>query len=556
MALAIFVNVPGANGQEISGAYDLSHGITPGLLRIEVPPVESLQPICDITFSDGATELTFRDCRIMNCPARSGPDGQLWSIQAQDHRWRWETGYINGDYNYAADCTELTKPEAGTLDQDARKTARELAEMLIDAMGETGKLDVSAFDITDDYPQVAWDYASPAAELANLCDRYGFILCWDPVANTGTIERKGIGNVPEHDARVLSETAQPKLPPPPKTLLGIAEWSEYEVTLELEAVGLDTDGTVKLLVDLSYKPADAFASCPLHFSQITGTDATDTERKRRLAVQSVYRWYRVKSGQVVGALDALDIRDILPISSVLVTMAEQIDTDATKRMVRTPCYVRGVFWDQKTSRANSGETIKIEDVSLDEEHGIVKFSYPVMKLNTADQSFAAADLKLRCTIWGERHTREKEIGGPHGVKVVPCKGITAQYIYADEADGIKSKDNVAEVEGKMDKILAQIATQYQEEDEGTKVYAGIGYAELSGRVHQVSWSVGPQGATTTVSVNREHSYIAPREDERRKREKNRTPATAGMREEAVLEDTLWLSSDEIDADFRAQVEAD
>jgi len=65
--------------------------------------------------------------------------------------------------------------------------------------------------------------------------------------------------------------------------------TRYQCDFELEAVGKDTDGKIKLINDLSYMPAGGWFTADMpKFSCITAANA------RELAQETVLRWYRIK----------------------------------------------------------------------------------------------------------------------------------------------------------------------------------------------------------------------------------------------------------------------
>lgn len=66
--------------------------------------------------------------------------------------------------------------------------------------------------------------------------------------------------------------------------------------------------------------------------------------------------------------------------------------------------------------------------------------------------------------------------------------------------------------------LASLAIQYRLDSGETREYNGVKAVNLDGLTQQITWSVGPGGASTTVSQNTEHSIYVPPYPARRRAE--------------------------------------
>lgn len=493
---------------EFSCEYTLSHGISPGVASLQMLPQASPLPeIGSLRLSDGERELVLQDFRLISVASGASASGLTWQVQLEDHRWRWRYGHISGAYNYGL--VEGREPEAGTDEWYARRRAPDLAALLLEAMDE-GSYDASALPY-DAYPEVDWDWANPAKELAELCDRYGLLICWSPVTGQISLREKGTGDsLPEGLPYTSLDLPMAQARRPYK-LIGLTGPAEHEQWLELEAVALDTDGTIKPFADLSYGTGGDFGGDYISYRTL----ATDAQREA--ATKSAFRWYRIKGGQDVdGWKDGVSLEDMLPISAELVTTEIVKASDGTEQLRRKRAYVKGSTAASSTDTDNTdADTEQHEGFSIDEKTGIVKFSRP-QKVNDDDDEedvrILEASLQLRCVVFGDRLAVEEIVGGPYGDEIVPCSGLALQYI-----DG--AVQNLQETYGRVNEILAGVKAGYDSGGAGAAEYVGIHDLGLDGAIQQVSWEAGPSGAFTRASVNCEHDVTVPSAPARRRAER-------------------------------------
>jgi len=159
----------------------------------------------------------------------------------------------------------------------------------------------------------------------------------------------------------------------------------------LEAVGLDVDGEVKLINDLSYNPIAAGDAAgwanqypetlPALISPYTLGAATHS-----LAMSCVFRWYRIKEPATLdwkvpefGKITT--IKHVLPLQSKLLTEQTAIGEQYPQSM---GAYVEGSYYDNvtdpKTFVNTPPGTRYLGSVSFDEARGIVQFSNPVYRV--------------------------------------------------------------------------------------------------------------------------------------------------------------------------------
>ena len=308
---------PGLNSIR-SGSFTLSHGISPSAAVIEITPQNNFAvqggPL-EITY--GATAISFPDCRLDMASLTVGTDGRTWSLRVLDRRWKWEFGHVSGSYN-------LRKP-SGHINPATEKSPRELAYMLLRAMGEA-QFDVQQIP-NETRPLVEWSYDNPAEQLQQLCDTLGCRVVLG-IDNKVRICRLGNGaNLPTDKVSTAGYGFDP--PEMPDSLLFVAAPTKYQMKFVLEAVGLDKDGTVKLIKDLSYNPLGVGEEYgwanqqPDVLSALRGAD-TLAHRIHTLALSTVFHWYRIKEPATLDWMvpsygKIRSIKQVLPLTDNLLT---------------------------------------------------------------------------------------------------------------------------------------------------------------------------------------------------------------------------------------------
>lgn len=512
----------------VSGNYTLSHGITPGVAVLELGeqkgPFDTKVGTLEFTF--GGARIKLRDCRVDRASFRRDGRGNLWSFAVQDRRWRWVFGEISGHYN-------LRLPD-GSIDEGTKKSTRELAALCLEAMTEE-KTDLGSMP-DGAYPEVHWEYANPAQALAAIADLVGcrVVLRLD---DTVAVMRVGVGdrNALPEDARVMERITTDVLANRPDALKVVCGRTRYQADLELEPVGLDLDGSVRPIDELTYKPAGSWdAENPKIFSGVAAGEGRD------LALATVYRWYRVKAteGLKVPGYPTTD-KDTGPVGAtvrdrkLLLAIEDVLVETKTVRgeQQAQPAEVRGRFWDGNWGYTNTDAGhVYADPFSIDREQGIVKFSNPVtlaIELGPSFYQFVRAELILRCAVsvrdsrtlaWG-RLTRKMDLDGPKfdtGPRLLPHEEIVLN-VWPEYSDNrpVRVRHNRKVILEECRYYLDQAQQEYQQSRPLERVYAGLLPISPDGAIQQVTWSVGPSGATTRASWNDEHSTTAPSYAERR-----------------------------------------
>lgn len=453
---------PGINQIE-RGTFALTQGISPSVGVLEILPQDATTIPIDgtltITFGTIAP-ITFTDCRIDQASFEYGPDGQVWRLSIWDRRWKWQfagdDGPISGWYNQRfpaiQPAPQVFQPgtvQLGSIDVETQQTPQQLAALLLDALGEEG-YDVSQLP-NNTLPEVNWDHDNPAQALHDLADRLGcrIVLGLDDIVR---VVQTGLGaDLPTNGVERESDVLDP--PEIPDSIQVVGGKSRFQVDFILEPVGLDVDGTIKPIDELSYAPDDGWGGIldldrDVGFQEIPGWETEDIippltppiiartfqigqfaqqVNPRFLARQTVFRWYRIQDdasaddpkqppaipgwdGGTGADKDRIEaLWQILPIEDVLVLGW----FDNTNQFNPLPAQAYGLYWApgydfiagvgpvfQDDLGNFSQLTPSVYDFTIDRERGIVQFDEPMVVLEEENgvYTFGEPTLYLRCAV--------------------------------------------------------------------------------------------------------------------------------------------------------------
>lgn len=528
--------------QIISARYTLSHGITPGVCSMEIAPQADITAAGGpLQFKFGSVLLVFPDCRVDKFSYRTNGSGQVIGLNIYDRRWKWSCGYMRGTFNQVKPDDQNAIPP---IDQEQRKNARALAKLILDdGMAETN-YDISAIPDTI-YPPIEWDYTNPAQALADLAEQCGCRVVLK-LNNAIQLAKVGVGkDLPNKDRMEESDGIDP--PEVPDSLMVVCGKTLFQEDFELEAVGLDTDGKVKLLNDLSYKPAAGWARIDNStFNTLSSTvpgvavgglpvrpGTIQPGSPRDLAKRTVWRWYRVKCSTTapltVNGYDGGDIKyldRILPLEDKQVQKVTRND-----KTVRLEAQVYGNHGTRDGLWENNpvGTQFKKPFTILGDK-GIVEFSEPCYRWNgtAADRYKTVATMWLRTafnikdsdTNAPVRYVKELEVPGAKwdtGPKILLHDEIvqTVKPVYNTSGNLTSIEYNWDDILKEIDYALKAALFQYQTTSQREVGYAGLVRIDPDGCIQQVSWSVGMSGATTRASLNTEFSSVVPTYEVRR-----------------------------------------
>ena len=503
--------------QILHGSFTLGAGTTPSIATLEMAPQPGFIPVVGpLTLTrNGTPVITFPDCRPTEAVLRRGRDGFVWSVSIQDRRWKWAFGYLNGHYNRRI-------KQGGFIKASTKKTPKELAELCFTAMGETN-YDHSLMP-NENYPEVAWDVVTPATALQDLLEKVGcrIVLGTNNVAKIWPV---GDGaNLPTGNEMNASYTFNP--PEKPDELIFVGAPIKFQCKFTTEAVGRDTDGTIKLINDLSYKPATGWR--PPQFPTVVDVDA------RKLAQATVFRWYRVKkmlgsappSGTGTTITETLDIPGFISMDNIdqLVLLDETTEhaTDPQTGEEKTkPPFLIGLWNNGELYQQASDSSKKhLPGLRIIPETNMFELADPAWRLKDGvlveaflllETAFHVLDYSTRMPI---RYTFTRSLGGTLGTRPRVIKHdeiqFTKRVTYATSPGiGVVDNDTPDHVSHFAKKYLDGAEAEYQTATPLDITFAGILDIPLDGRITQTTWTVARDGATTRASMGTEHSVVVP-----------------------------------------------
>lgn len=445
--------------------YTQTLGVHPDRITVFCTPQGTAIPTRgDITLSYGVSTAVLTDCFFDEAyVVMDVSDGHRLALTFLDRRERWTlSDTITGQFNTY---------RAGTQVTARKKSLRELAEMLLEYMGEVSP-DVSALSNAI-YPEVRWDDIHPVKALDQLLSEWSFSLALGFGSEPVEVVQLGVGTtLSTSDAMMLSSTIDPKTRPE-YIRVRFGE-SLMQARFKLEAVGLDNDGEWKLLTDLSYKPTSWDAEEP---HTLPNVKANESIEDYNLAVNTVYRAFRIKAF----ADDTLDMPDesgtLLSITQCLPLFNRLLDAEAIQDDgSQIPFRVYG----KRQAPYRKGEpaqfvTSEIDDEIFDEfkfdgENGIIISQAPQFFVD-GDGKYQPAELYLECsfsvldpiTFYPLRYFLDVSLDPTsEGFRTVVHRDVEKRIVIQYGADHAVSgaSDNDAALDSLAALIAASVAEQY------------------------------------------------------------------------------------------------
>lgn len=524
--MSLVIAYPGVQ-QPVSVRYTRGHGTYPGHAILEfLPQSAPISPIGTLSIGFNGFGVNIVGCRADFGTLRMNTNGQTAMIKLLDRRWAWHGsgddrfGEITGRYN--------VRQTDGTIDPVTERTPQQLAALLLNAMGE------SLYDVSQlpNGPRiyVDWDYSHPATELDRLCNLLGCRVALRILTNTVRIVRLGVGLEPlTTDLHHVSNTWD--LAESPDSIKVVGAEALFESKLRLRAVGLDTDGRVRLIDDLSYRPAGGWGGLSPPFTSVSNSTA------RELADATVWRWYQAwtqaDGSQIVpGYTNIVNIDNLKPINNYLV----RTYADPSGRLVPRPAYVEGEWFvggGRGPGANTSAGTAYTGSFTIDRNNAVVRFADEVYKITSSARE--EAEMYLTCsyrardplTLAFAKYIQVLNLGGTFGTgpKIVRRDDILfASYASYNTSNGvIGTTSNVAICQAESAAQLSASAQEYAGSIAYEAVYNGIKEVDIDGLIRQVTFVINTQdrsprgGAETIVSVNSETDPYVPRYSHRESR---------------------------------------
>ena len=470
-----------------SAQFSLTAGIAPDVGVLVVPYKSVVPNKANLTLRDGiGGSVVIRDVYAVQGTTKKLPGGKTYSMQVADRRCLWKWSRIDGVYNQP-------NPD-GTENQELG--AKDLLALCFAKLPGVKSTSISV--LTSIYPPVRWEAENAASAAQSVCDQCGWIISlqaggivrvssveWDPVPPAGPYKEE--------------ESQGPKRLKPASIVIVGAPTINEKTFSSLVAVGMEKNGKIRPIDDLSYKPAGGWGTEPvagvLTFPNVAGGTyggvAYTAAEARELAKKCIWKWYAcgLTGNDRKTYLPLLDIR-----SEVVVLEDGTTEEHGKPYVVSENARWDGTKWKKDAKgRISTGFT-------LDNENGIVKFEEPVYTVTTEGPSSGAKvppDIDLRAAYETGRYAFDYPVpGGEAGTEQIHKVPELRLYQIA----GVDQ--NKTEVDAYARKVARGLAKEYSLDGPGSLTYPGILNEIVSGTIRSIQWSVdGQAGASTTIQKN-------------------------------------------------------
>lgn len=484
------------------------------------------------------------------------------------------TNYVESNTTATVSKPWDTNPDGTStyqIDMDTERTPRELAELCLDAMGETG-YSVAALPTTG-RPLVEWDHVNAAAALADICSQFGCDI--EPGLETGIVtivSRASGAAIATAGAIQISETTDPA--ERPDTIRALSHPIRIQADIPLIPVGQNRDNSIVPIDDLDYTPV---AGDWEHDDDIIEFRFITDAKDRELAKMSVFKWFRPRypitlwgPSELSDGITPYIINDPqeIQIEPVMVLTANR----GSRGNEAWPAIIYGSFFDNDQyvwgAKFNTSDltlalalgptvtqapTIYTRGYSFDAESQIFKFTQP-MVFYIGDigpppaldwvTPLTAAELYARCSFFVRDKSTRAFIRTARGRDLTPptfntgaadfvyddvTLTTTVQYDVTKTADGQVPPDvtvltnRTSTVNPALDGYLDAIEASYGTRQSHSALFYDLRSLTLDGAINSVTWSVDDGGGARTF-VQRNQDFGSPGsigKAERRSREREK-----------------------------------
>lgn len=519
-------------------------GFLPGSITFTMAPQRRWNcPVIDIQLFFNSFRYKLINCQVRNITEIPGGDGRVWQVTAVDRRWLWEEQTISGIYNRYL--------ETGALWKKTEKRPRELLTLLLKALGEKN-FDVSKVD-DKIRPEVHWCNSKVYLEADALCSRLGCRLIHN-LNDTYSVVPVGVGDPVKIKDGIKTYTQGITLPVGPDSFEATFK-PRYEVDIRLKAVGIEEDGTLKPIDELSYAPDNGWnGEYPGEFSGVM--DKMNDRFYQELARRSVWKYFQITTTDKGGGPMKVPgykgkapttLEEILPVYAE--SLAAHADLPATDFYnFRTQPYVWGyhvngsvkgmIAYDTDANHYNlkawrddpfgvNDSVIEMIDFSLDCERGLFMFSEPIyaFDLDDPEEGYRTPELTARVCItlrdpktlgeiWHKVKRKRKVPQRGTGSRIIQIDEVTADFWF-ESGGSSKVGSNADLVKKEADHYMDQAEKDYQYENPHTVTFNDWRAFPMSGAIVEVTWERTAAGCTTTVSYNDRHNFARPSYEETR-----------------------------------------
>jgi hypothetical protein len=500
------VSFPGIT--KVKGAtYTQGYGTKPGEIEIRLVPqsLASVAAIGTVTFTYDGTSITLPDCMAEKSSAVFNAQGYVTAITLQDRRWRWQRAAAIYGHHNEFDAT-------GAIRSDSLLDLRTMIQRLCTAIGEPF---ANVIVPANFYPEFDVLNDRPADALQTMCDEYGLVICLGFNSEAITVCPRGqqvFGNsVSTADMMAQSSGYQPARPHAYyETCFGPSEYQSQFVTAP---VGVDTDGAIKNIYDLSYQPSGGWSRCsPKNMANVLNEHGA---LAYQLARKSVFRWYIVAGfagiGNFAPGYGPVLMHQIFPFMEKLLEYQRNLTGEVTHPPIRV--YGSHARYESRGDFIRNDAPVRTGFV-WDRYHGICKFNRPVFKV--FDYGIEPADIlieaayKIRNLSFRNFETArflDLVNASGEGVRTTNVPNINRKFIYQQGAFSIS--DNYSVLANYRDQL--NIALNSFNVDKAPQMVWGnklLPWLRLDGQVNQIRHVIsdgddGEAGSYTVASLGAE-----------------------------------------------------
>lgn len=496
--MTIQVTYPGVTS--IVGArFTLSRGAMPSVGTLTIVPQDGLVLAPQtLTWQSDQGTLQFPDCTldIANLRKKWVEGTWRWDVKVYDRRLKWWRYTLDANYN-----ERLTD---GSLKLDTKKSAREIAQLILTKFGETANVSGMPNDV---YPRCDWKGVNAAAALQWLCE---YCSCAIGFSTSNQVQLVAYGEGADLPT-LLRVNPQWRFVSgkSPQTLEAVSGPTVYQSQLKLQPVMLKSDDyTLEHVDDSDFEPSEGWTYEPwTNFGNVDNTYRFQAENDfcRRFYVYS----QKDDTQNVPGSTTTVaTIQQILPLLPYLASqMSLGDDSLALGKLPKTP-YLKGNYWPQSDIATNLQNKEWTGIFWVDGKNGFVKTEYPVFTMESTEQQTVEFKLWLTAAYHvrgsdGEldRLKETENIGGTGGKLVLVRPEVFGAYINGDIVEDTREQAKL-----ELRAYLNQFKKRYQTAALQCDIAEVAGYqpCPLDGKIAQITLHYGFGTPAMTVSTGYEH----------------------------------------------------
>lgn len=498
-----------------------SRGALPSSCLVRVPPGKITATTGTLVLDDGdGGSVAWQNAAVNRATIRHeyGVTGTRMSVQILDRRWKWQDQEIEGEYNQ--------RLPNGALIDSGKRSARELATILLDAMGEPN-VDVNSVP-ANVFPAAKWACAVPALELERICDLVGCAIVLGRDDKVRICKLGEGATLPEND-RLAYEPAivtPSRKPAKIHVCMGDVVW---QCKWRLEAVGRETNGEIRRIDQLSYRPSSGWGR--QWWCQFPDVSVAD----KSAALESVWRWYRVVSlaeGGLVPQMFPQTVQSIDQHLPLMGTLLSPVSMPGGGKAAAS-AFVDGQFWTQGETATNCPAGTRYPgSFELVGDQGVVKFPYPVFQFQNG--SVVPADIYLTATCrvrlnaggYATYGYDRAVTGGTAPLRLIRRPDLSVGVIQNySGASLIGTTTNRTDSDAEAASCASAIASQYDGEWQD-HTYVGFEPIDLDGAVAQAQFTIN-SGLPCSSRFSRMHEFSQFAADAAQRFRRNQTDRLIG-----------------------------